>query len=187
MGKAKRLKHGTKATAAPPAEVSLPVTPWDLGPNTAAQRAGKVIEEETTLNLETGKWEVNPNGVKRARRVDVLETYHRRGWLDARQFNVAEKLRNAWENTQRGPTPKLGQKVDSSPNPDHAVTIQMDQIGDFILLMGRVPKADKQIIGRCVLDGATPASLPKFRGARLGAGVAALRNALDRLATAIGS
>ena len=187
MGKmGKRLKRGTKVVAAPSAQVSLLVTPWDLGPNTAAQRAGKVIEECGVVDPANGKLS-NPNGVLRARRVDVLETYHRRGWLDARQFNVAEKLRNAWENTQRGPAPKLGQKVDSSPNPDHAVTIQMDQIGDFILIMGRVPKADKQIIGRCVLDGATPASLPQFRGARLGAGVAALRDALDRLATAIGS
>lgn len=155
-----------------------------MGPNTPAQAANRIIEDGGEINSATGKRE-NPNGIRRARRIDVIETYYRAGRLSPSQFQAAETLASAWENTQRSPSPKLGEKVDSSPKPDHAITIQIDQMTDYIRIMGRVDKADKQILTHCVLDRHTPYGLPQYRHARRGEGMQALRDALDRLAGSI--
>ena len=177
-----------------------PFTPgWDMGACGEANRQGLQQEEAGEIDATTGKM-VNPNNVRRVRRVDMLEHWQRHGTISQAGYTAACKLRDAFENTQRGPGTSFEQdRVDSSPKPDHAVTIQIDRISAFEKVYRHVTMADRPLINHCVLNGvqdgvaasATPASLrikgkrPYF-GANYPSGLVALSAALDRLAKAMG-
>ena len=161
-----------------------PATIWDTGPNTAAQRAGKVIEAATWRDPETGK-EVNPNGVKRSRRIDVVEMYARKGILDRRQLAAALALRCAYEGTYKSPPAIKKLQVDVSPKPDHFVAILMDRIGRFSDVMVLVPKRHREIIDCVVLENRTPGWLRKYRGPRYRRGIERMQEALADLADAL--
>ena len=105
---------------------------------------GGMLETEDAADIDPETGEVrNPNGVLRARRVDMLGVWHRRGWITTAGFNAAERLRDAFEATQRAPGWPDNDRVQSSPKPDHAVTIQVDRISRF------------HAINRLVIDGDT--------------------------------
>lgn len=168
-------------------------TEWDMGADGPANRHGLVREDATELDAKTGKMMPNPNGVKRMRRVDMLEIYHRRGEITARMWNAAERLREAFEATMRGGTWPDNDRVQSSPKPDHAVTIQIDRLSRFHAIHKFVPKDDRPIIDACVfqMNGPTSAIIDgvkpyKGGGAAYERGMQHLRSALDRLADAIG-
>lgn len=184
-GKKMKLAQGTNAKAAPKAAVTLAGNGWDMGPRTALQDAGKVIEGRGEINPETGEM-VNPNGVMGARRVDLVEIYGKRGWLEPRHVTAAKALRMAWEGTMKSPDAIKAIQVDSSPKPDHAVAMQIDRISKFSKVMGLVPKRHREIIDMTVLRGGSPAQLRQYRGPNFQAGIAALRVALDNLANDIG-
>ena len=74
-----KLKHGTRVRAK--TQVTLAPNPWDMGADGPANRIGLIEEAATEIDPETGKETPNPNNVKRARRVDMLEVWHRRGWI----------------------------------------------------------------------------------------------------------
>lgn len=76
-------------------------------------------------------------------------------------------------------------RVQSSPKPDHAITIMIDRISRFTTLMGYVAVDDREIISRCILDGAHPGRLPQYRGEKYRLGFDHLRDALDRLAVSM--
>ena len=171
--------------------VSLSPSPWDMGATGPANRHGLEIEEAADINPETGEVQ-NPNGVLRARRVDMLGVWHRRGWITTAGFNAAEKLRDAFEATQRAPGWPDNDRVQSSPKPDHAVTIQIDRLSKYHVMARLIITDDMQIITACVLDRHGPERVKDKRGQRiyggqnLRAGSRHLSDALDRLAKAMG-
>lgn len=178
-----RLRQGTKKTAKPVAMVSLATAPWDLGATGPANRRDMVIEQAADIDPETGEI-INPNGIVRARKVDKLEKWYRAGKISAAGYNAAEKLRDAFEATQRAPGWPDNDRVQSSPKPDHAVTIHADRMSRFRAVNRYVAPADRPIIYAYVLDNLDVTSLPEFRGDE-SAGLAALSAALDRMADSL--
>lgn len=166
---------------------------WDEGASGPANRAGLEQEDATDMDPATGKPVPNPNGVKRLRRVDMLEVWHRRQVISTAGFNAAEKLRDAFARTQMGASIDMAQdRVDSSPKPDHAVTIQIDRISQFSAIMACVAPQDRQIIDLCILHGHSPAKMRDRDGRRPyfgrghADGLVHIRDALDRLAKRMG-
>jgi hypothetical protein len=188
-----RKRGGAKGHKVAPASavtVSAMPTQWDRGATGPANRVGLIEEDAAEIDPTTGKAS-NPNGVKRARRVDMLEVWHRKGEITTAGFNAAEKLRDAFENTQRAPGWPETERVQSSPKPDHAVTIQIDRMSNYHRFAILVAAEDWPIINACVLNRQLPSEV-RIRGARpywlagYQDGMRALRNALDRLAAAMG-
>lgn len=162
----KRKRGGVKGSkSAPTSSVSLaaPATAWDLGASGPANRSGLVIEPAGEINPTTGKIE-NPNNVIRARRVDMLEFWHRRGVISDRGYDVGVALRSAIEATQRAPGWPDNDRVQSSPKPDHAVTIQVDRLSKLALISGLLHPDDRDLVWHCVTGG-IPATL-RVRGSR---------------------
>ncbi len=181
MSMAKAKKKRTRSKHRPKA-VSLPRAPWDMGPDTPAQRHMKIVESIEHIDPETGK-RSNPNNVKRARRVDMLEVYHKRGVIDARQFSAGEALRNAYEATQKSPPAIKQVQVDCSPKPDHAISVQTDRLSAYINLSRHIRPADEELIDAVVLNGSgIPGRLYKGRHHQIG--LQHLRDALEHLANA---
>lgn len=187
MSKAsKRKAKALKAVAARESgrgPVSLAASPWDHGAMGKANRIGLIVEERGEKDAKTGKV-INPNGVTGARRVDLLEFWHRRGSISTEGYNAAEALRNAFEATQRGkPSLPDNDRVQSSPKPDQAVDIQIDRISRFEGLMRHVRVTDRAIITACVLDGQHPGRV--VGAIRVSEGFAMLREALDNFAASL--
>lgn len=159
-----------------------PPTSWDQGPDTAAQRANKVIEPAVTYD-ESGK-AINPNGVKRARRVDLVEVYYRRGIISKRAFLAAQALRMAYEGTMRSPPAINPIQVDSSPKPDANVAIQIDRTSCYVAVMGMVDKDHRKLVSAVVLEDRTPKHAG-YEGKRYQDGVRTLAEALEIVADRI--
>lgn len=171
--------HGNRKAG----RITLPE--WDMGATGPANRVGLVVEDAADLDRETGKV-INPNGVKRARRVDMLEVWHKRGVISTAGFNAAEKLRDAFEATERAPGWPDNDRVQSSPKPDHAVAIQIDRLSRYHDIARHVGQADRAIMDACVLSRGTPATIG-YKGRRYQEGLDLLRDALDRLAREMGA
>jgi hypothetical protein len=160
--------------------ITLDQCPWDHGADGQANRKGLVVEERGEIDPKTGKV-TNPNGVTGVRRVDLLDYWHKRGSISAAGFNAASALRDAFEATQKSP-PCLpdNDRVQASPKPDHAVTIQIDRISRYHHLRKFVHPCDAHIIDRCVLGGEHPGKV--YGALRTRQGFDDLRDALDRMA-----
>lgn len=188
MSKAKARRKALRAVNASRAarmrgKVSLPQ--WDHGAMGQANRVNMVVEERADVDPETGK-RVNPNGVTGVRRVDLLEFWRNRKSITESGYQAAVRLRNAYEATMCSrPSLPDNDRVQSSPKPDHAISIQIDRISRFEVMMRHVRQADRQIIIACVLDGKHPGALPQFMGDRHREGFAHLRAALDYLSDRI--
>ena len=174
-----------------PVTVAVMPTSWDMGATGPANRIGLVIEASGDPDPSTGTI-ANPNGIKRARRVDMLEVWHRKGLISTAGFNAAERLRDAFEATQRAPGWPDNERVQSSPKPDHAVTIQIDRLSAFQAISRNIAFGDGPIIRHCVLDRCIPATLTidgrrPYAGRGYDAGLELLGMALDRMARAMGS
>jgi hypothetical protein len=160
----------------------LPAPPWDLGARGRANQNDLIVEDATEPTPDGRS--ANPNGVRRARRVDMLERWHRLGKISTAGYNAAEKLRDAFEATERAPGWPDNDRVQSSPKPDHSVTIQIDRLSRFHEIAKHIPREDQRIINHCILSKGTPCGLREYRG-NPDAGHKALRAALDRLARRI--
>lgn len=154
---------------------------WDMGPSTQAQKAGKIIEPAEFYDEESGKM-VNPNGVKRARRIDLVEHYHRKGIIDRRQMLAGLALRVAFEGTQRTAPAIKKVQVDSSPKPDANIEIMIDRISRFADIYEGMNTGDRDILDCVVLNNSTPAWLKKYRGPRYHLGIERMQEALAKLA-----
>ncbi len=176
---AKRARKRTKNITLPPPPP--PPTRWDRGAAGRANRIGLIEEEAVDKDPTTGAI-INPNGIRRARRVDMLEVWYRQNTITTAGFNAAEKLRDAYEATLRAPGWPESERVQSSPKPDHAVAVQIDRMSGFIAASRHVGHGDKAIIAACVLERGTPASLKAYRNDGYKAGLVHLREALDRMA-----
>lgn len=187
MTKRNRLRKG--AASLPKAAVTL--TQWDMGATGPANRARLVVESAGDIDPETGK-EINPNGIKRARVVDILETWRKSGAIDTAQWNTAVVLRAAWERTEQAPgTDYAAPRVDSSPKPDHAISIQIDRISALNAAWARVHGDDREFLYHCVVRGLIVATYRHqgkrpYHGAGYAAGMQALRDALNRAGTTKG-
>lgn len=175
-------KRGRKPKAQPVASVTL--SRWDMGATGPANRIGLQQEDAVDMDPMTGKPQPNPNGVKRMRRVDMLELWHRQRTITTAGFNAAERLRDAHEATQRGPGWADNDRVQSSPKPDVAVAMHIDRVSAYVALSKHIAPGDRRIIDVCVLDRGTPAKAG-YERARYAEGLAHLRAALDRLANAM--
>lgn len=180
--KAKRIRRQNGQWVHSKASVSLAPVPWDHGASGQANRIGLIVEERGELDARTGKV-VNPNRVTGARRVDMLEIYHKRGWITTRGYGAGELLRVAWLRTDMGTcAPWLRERVDSSPKPDEAVAVQIDRLSSLIRIARLIPAGDKAILDRVCRQGAGVGSLPQYRNVAHTAGIRHLSDALERLA-----
>ena len=188
MSKAKARRKALKAnnarrSAQTRGKVSLPQ--WDHGAMGQANRVNMVVEERADVDPETGK-RVNPNGVTGVRRVDLLEFWRNRKSITEGGYQAAVRLRNAYEATMCRPSALPdNDRVQSSPKPDHAISIQIGRISRFEVMMRGVRDTDRQIVRACVLDGRHPSQLPQYRGDKSRDGFAHLRAALDYLSDRI--
>lgn len=175
----KRAKRPVTLSASPAA-----TNRWDMGTGTRAQRLGLVTEDADWVDPETGE-KVNPNGVKRARRIDVAESYHKRGRLDDRQLKAAMALRGAYEATMKSPPAIKKVQVDVTPKPDQHIDIIVDRISKFSEIMRHVPLASKPVVDAVVLENNSVGWLPQYRGRKHSRGVELLQSGLDAVADAL--
>lgn len=172
----KRIKQKTVT-------LSQPNNRWDMGPTTVAQMAGKVIENAAWTDADGNK--VNPNGVKRARRIDLAESYHKRTnnqLLNERQFKAAVHIRDTFENTQRTAPAIKAIQVDSTPKPDQHVAILMDRISKYSDVMRRVPSESIKVVEAVAIDNRAIGHLKQYRGRRHAIGVRLLQEGLNAVA-----
>lgn len=143
----------------------------------------KVIEDAKTFDEEKGQW-VNPNGVKRARRVDLIESYHAQGKIDYRGMLAGLALRMAYETTMKSAPAIKKIQVDTFPKPDANIAIIIDRISRFSIVYGLVPLEDRPILDCVILQNAGPNNIG-FKGSAYHKGIARLQEALTRLADAL--
>ena len=179
-----RSKRAGRPRKPPPVTIPGPSSRWDMGATGAANQAGLVQEDAGDVDLATGRI-VNPNGVRRMRRVDMLEVWQRKGTISTRGLHAAQLLRGAYERTQCGPGWPDNDRVQSSPRPDLAVTIQIDALSAYHAVARLVDVDDRPVIEACVLRGGTPGRCG-YRGRTYSAGLVHLAEALDRLAGRLG-
>jgi len=185
-----KLKNGTNPKAQPRALVSLNASPWDMGADGPANRARESrVEEGVDPEVDPDNGEVkhrNPNGVKRRVFYDMLDVYHRRGWITKRGFNAASALRDAWQRTEQGQGNDWSkERVDSSPKPDAAVAIQIDRMSALIGITRHIPAEDHRILLTVACEGQAIGRLRQYRGMNHDKGRRHLHDALERLANRI--
>lgn len=180
---AERKRQETIRAQSRRGRVKLAEMPWDMGATGPANRAGLVEEERGEKHPKTGKV-IQGTEAKGVRRVDLLDFWQRRGSISEAGALAGKTLRAAYEHTMRSP-PALpdNDRVQVSPKPDHAISIQMERMSRFAKLMGKVAREDRDIIRVCVLDGGHPARV--YGATRSAHGFKHLRSALERLSDAL--
>lgn len=174
-----RAKRAVTLSTAP-----TPAQHGDIGTGAPAQRVGLVIEAADWVDPETGK-RMNPNGQRRARRIDLIESYHKRDknpLLDARQFKAAQALRNAYEATQKSAPAIKKVQVDTTPKPDQHIDIMVDRISDYHAISKHVPAECKAVIDTVVIQNRAIAAHPAYKNWNHAKGVKLLQRALDAVA-----
>lgn len=185
MSKAKARRKALKAVNASRAarmrgKVTLPQ--WDHGAMGQANRIGLVVEERADVDPETGK-RVNPNGVTGARRVDMLEVYHKRGVISARGYMAGLHLRQAWLKTEMGQcSPFAREAVDTSLKLDATMAVMVDRISSYKKANSFTSAGDSSILSVVICSGASVGSIKEYRGEMHEVGLVHLRDAMDRLA-----
>jgi hypothetical protein len=160
-------------------------TEWDFGARTAAQDRLKVVEPVTQWDEKTQREVPNPNGVLRARRIDLVEYYGRKGRLDQRQVAAAKRLALAWEATQRSPEAIKKVQVDSTPDHGAIAAMQVDRMDKLHSVRRHIPDADWPVL-ECVCIRNASVAHAGYRGWRTTSGLERLSDALTRLADKLG-
>lgn len=123
--------------------VSVAPTPFggDHGTGTAAAVAGTSLQ---AIKDEKGS---NPNNMGQRTRKIIIKDMLSRGTLTMRQFQAAEAIQTAYLSVQRlssgGPT---SERVQSSPKPDMAVTIQVGANSRLVHVMKAVKQMDRGLV-----------------------------------------
>lgn len=141
---------------------------WDMGAQGQANRV-HLVQEPVTWRNDKGET-VNPNNVKRMRRVDMLEVYANRGWISKRGFNAGEKLRGAWEDTMRGPGWSDNDRVQSTSKPDQAIAMRIDRISALVGVSRKVPVEWAGLIEHVAINQGAIAAY-KHKGKRVYLGI----------------
>ena len=159
---------------------------WDHGATGKANRDGLVIEERGELDPATGRMR-NPNRVTGARRLTWLERYAAKGWISPEGYAAGTKLHEAWQRISIGTSPPwLRERVDSTPRPDHAVTVQIDRREAYHRIWACVPAEDRSVLHWVCCENRSLGAAMRRRGGRGHEAMKArLHQALDRLAMAI--
>jgi len=160
-------------------------TDWDLGPRTAAQDRLKVVEPVTQWDEAKQREVPNPNGVKRARRIDLAEYYFRKGRFDARQLAACKKLAEAWEMTQLSGEAIKKVQVDQTPDHGAIAAEQVDRIARFHAIRRLIPNADWPVL-ECVAIKNWSVAQVGYAGWRTEHGLYRLGEASKRLADRLG-
>ncbi len=173
------LAHGTKKGSRAPVSLS-PRPIGDTGATGPANQA-ELETGEPWFDHDTGKV-VNPEFVKRARRVDMMETYYRRGIISQRGHIAIVEFRLMLE-----PPPRTdGVKVDGGIDPTWRIAGLIDHQARPLRLLSGMSLRDREIITEVAIEGRAVSYLPQYRN-RLGqTGQEVLAVALDRLADAMG-
>ncbi len=127
-GRKRNKSERRNVTLAPPIKPK-----GDHGPDTAAQRAGTVMEDVD-----------GPNNVKRVRRIPVYETMKDK--LSQAAFQAAEEIYNAYEATKKSGAGGLSDKVDRWPNPTAAATASLEITERYIRSMKAVPQHGRYVV-----------------------------------------
>ena len=182
--KAKR-KNIIRATRRQSVPVATPASQWDHGADGPANRIGLVVEERGELDPATGKM-VNPNRVTGARRLTWLERYAAKGWISPEGLSAGLRLHLAWQRISIGTSaPWLRERVDATPRPDHAVTVQIDRREAYHRIWRTVPAEDRRVLHWVCCENRSLGAAMRRRGGRGHDALKAnLREALDRLARA---
>lgn len=157
-------------------------SPWDHGADGPANRAGLVVEERGELDPATGKM-VNPNRVTGTRRLTWLERYAAKGWVSPEGLSAGLRLHEAWERISIGTSaPWLRERVDATPRPDHAVTVQIDRREAYHRIWRGVPPGDRHVLHWVCCENRALGGMLKRRGRNHDTLKQHLREALDRMA-----
>jgi hypothetical protein len=160
-------------------------TEWDMGPRTASQDRLKVIEPVMEWDEKAQKEVPNPNGIKRARRIDLVEYYGRKGRLDQRQVAAARRLTVSWEATQRSPEAIKKVQVDVSPDHGAIAAMHVDRSSKFHAMRRMIPDDDWPILECVCIRNASVAHVG-YVGRRYESGMRLMADALARLADRMG-
>lgn len=139
-----------------------PPTTWDAGPDTPAARRMAIVEPAAEIDPATGS-RINPNSVKRVRKISVCELYRRRGYLTKREADAADRLIKAWERNHRSPPAIKEIQVDHSPKPDAFIAIQIDRISKYTSIAKHVPNKYRPFVMHCARDDQHLMSMPGYR------------------------
>lgn len=170
------------------ARVTLGRLPWDVGPLTRLQLAGKVAEPVMTVDPDTGKSSnPNPNRVMRTRRETWIGRYHRKGKLSDAQMNIACEL---FEASQGFPARDVlaALRIDQTAGDYDPQVAQVDRRRKFFQMAGDVPVFARPVITHVVLHDQSIRCMPgrvngRFEEAqldRLQRGLDALHDAWGR-------
>lgn len=140
----KSSKKGQKVTILEPS--------WDMGSEGLANRHGMKREPAVEVDASTGK-SVNPNNVSRCRRLEPIDVYLARGWIDAGQHNMAKRLREAYEGTQRGPEAIQKVQVDSTPDHGARVVADVEAIMKLVSLTKYLPSETLNVVEHVIYRG----------------------------------
>lgn len=185
MTKAPKAALSTQRRSAKPVSLAATPTEWDRGPRTMAQDVRKVIEPVMEWDEAKQKEVPNPNRVKRARRIDLVEHYFRQDRIDARQMAAGKALAAAWEATQRSPEAIKKVQVDSTPDHGAIAAMQVDRIARFHAVRRLIPDGDWPVLESVCCHNASVAQVG-YKGARFYLGLALMCDALNRLADRLG-
>lgn len=141
---------GKQNVARMAARRSLGALPWDVGPITALQMAGKVAEPVMTKDPDTGR-ESNPNRVVRTRRECWIARYHRQGKLTDAQANVAAELFEASQG-QRQRDPLAALRIDRCNDARDPEAERVDARRKFFTMWADVPDFAKPVIRHVVVE-----------------------------------
>ncbi len=187
-----RKKSATKrrrdvSLATMPEKVANRITHGDMGAAGPAMRH-RLVKEPVMFVDDTGKMRESPNNMRRARRIDMAESYHKldiNPLLNASQFKAAKQLREAFEATMKSPPAIKEIQVDASPKPDQFIDITIDRISTFSGVMRQVPSDCKDVVTAVVLDNQAIGRLKQYRGRNHAKGVEKLQRGLDMVAEAL--
>ena len=188
MAKAKRRKpkrntarHGSNPL--PKSAVSLVVAPWDTGASGAANRVGMIVEDVGDVDPETGEV-INPNKIRRVRRLSVAAMYLRAGHLTDRQAAAADVLLKAWEQKDRRPPAINEAKVDASPKADDRTVMVLERAMRYVAVARLVAQSWEPYVMHVARDDRHISSMPGYR--KGGPYMDRLRKGLDDLADRLG-
>lgn len=144
--------------------ITLPPAPWDFGASGLANRAGLVIEDVGEIDPATGN-AANPNGVKRARRVEWLGAYFAQRKLTLQQVNAGRHLRACAEGkpTQDALAAIV---VDRDPRSGDAAADNYDARREYLRLMSLVPPASRFALEWVAVNDRPVNAIPGCRGGR---------------------
>ncbi len=157
----------------------------DLGLATPMAQHLARIENATWFDPDQGK-PVNPNSVKRARRISWVEHYYSKALLSPAQFKAAEKLQLAFEQTQKTPPAIKEINVDASPKPDQNITMMINRQSKYHNIARHIPQNARTYIDHVVIQNRPITAMPGCKGRRVPAYMARLAKGLDVMADNLG-